>query len=395
MTSIAFFDCFSGISGDMMLGALIDAGLDIDQLRTELRKLNLEDWRLEAGYVVSYGIAGTHVHVRTREQQMHRHLGDIAKILHSSSLDEAVVQRALAVFERLADAEAAVHGTSRDKVHFHEVGALDAIIDIAGAVIGLKLLGIEQIYASTLPLGSGWVNAAHGRIPVPAPAVLELLTAVHAPITADDTPFELVTPTGAALLAELATFERPAFTIRSAGYGFGTRDIGRPNALRIWLGELGEQGDLAKPPQPQDEVVLIQTNIDDQSPEQLAYVAERLFERGVLDVWWTPIMMKKGRNAHMLSVLVRPMDEAAAVETIFRETTSLGVRRQPLQRWTCERAIRSVPTHWGPVRVKEQRWRDQLLGVAPEYEDCARIARAHNIPLRKVYAAVQEAIDNA
>lgn len=396
MTRIAYFDCFSGISGDMTLGALVDAGLDPAALEAELRKLNVEGWTITAERVVRYSMSGTKLHVHTSEQHVHRHLSDIAAILAASALDQDVQQRALAIFTHLADAEAAAHGTTRDEVHFHEVGALDAIVDIVGAVIGLKLLGIERVYASALPLGSGWINAAHGRIPVPGPAVLHLLGAVNAPIQDDTTPFELVTPTGAAILAELATFERPALTLTATGYGFGERDIGRLNAVRVWLGETKPAEHDPAPAtiggEPQDQVVLLETNIDDQPAEQLAYVAERLLGQGALDVWWTPIGMKKGRSAQMLSALVRPSDEQAAVETIFRETTSLGIRRQPMERWICERNSRQVATPWGPVRVKEQRWGGKLLGVAPEYDDCARIARELGIALREIYLAVHEAI---
>ncbi|HEY0735266.1 MAG TPA: nickel pincer cofactor biosynthesis protein LarC [Herpetosiphonaceae bacterium] len=390
MTRIAYFDCFSGISGDMTLGALVDAGLEPAALEAELRKLNVAGWTIVAERVTRYSIAGTRLHVQTSEQHVHRHLSDIAEILAASALDHDVQQRALAIFTRLANAEAAAHGTSRDQVHFHEVGALDAIVDIVGAVIGLKLLGIERVYASALPLGSGWINAAHGRIPVPGPAVLHLLGAVNAPIQPDTTPFELVTPTGAAILAELATFERPALTLTATGYGFGKRDIGRLNAVRVWLGETHQAESVTE--ESQDQVVLLETNIDDQPAEQLAYVAERLLSSGALDVWWTPIGMKKGRSAQMLSALVRPADEQAAVELIFHETTSLGIRRQPIQRWICGRATRQVETPWGLVRIKEQHWKGKLLGVAPEYEDCARIARDHGLALREVYLAVQEAI---
>ncbi len=389
MGNIAYFDCFSGISGDMTLGALVDAGLDIEQLTTELQKLNVVGWELVVERGVRYGIAGTRLHVHTDEQHTHRYLSDITQILQASALHPDIQQRSLAIFSRLAIAEAAVHGTTADEVHFHEVGALDAIIDIVGTVIGLKLLGIDKVYASSLPLGSGWVNAAHGRIPVPGPAVLQLLGAVQAPLKPDATPFELVTPTGAAILAELATFEQPEMTIKTTGYGFGGRDIGRLNAVRVWLGEqlLSREQDTSR-----DNVVLLQTNIDDQPAEQLGYVAEQLLALGALDVWWTPIGMKKGRGALMLSVLARPADEKQLVTSIFHETTSLGVRRQPVERWICERSSRTIATRWGDVRVKEQRWAGELLGVAPEYEDCAAIARAQGLPLRVVYAAVQEAI---
>jgi hypothetical protein len=386
---IAYFDCFSGISGDMTLGALLDAGLELEQLTVELHKLNVAGWKLAVERVVRYGIAGTRLRVHTDEQQSHRHLSDITDILRASALAPDVQQRAIAIFTRLATAEAVVHGTTADQVHFHEVGALDAIVDIVGVVIGLKLLHIANVFASSLPLGTGWVNAAHGRIPVPGPAVLQLLGAVNAPLKPDTTPFELVTPTGAAILAELATFEQPPMTIMATGYGFGGRDIGRLNAVRVWLGEqpLANKVDSSR-----DNVILMQTNIDDQPAEQLGYVVERLLTLGALDVWWTPIGMKKGRSAYMLSVLTRPADEQRIVAVIFRETTSLGIRRQPIERWVCERSIRSVTTRWGDVRVKEQRWAGELLGVAPEYEDCAAIARTHDVPLRVVYTVVQEAL---
>jgi len=386
MTKIAYFDCPSGISGDMTLGALVDAGLDLDQLRVELQKLNVEGWRIGAERVVRHGLTGTRLHVHAPEQHVHRHLSDIADLIGRSALDADVQHRALAVFGRLADAEAAVHGTTRDEIHFHEVGALDAIVDIVGVVVGLKLLGIEQVYASSLPLGSGWTRSAHGEIPIPAPATLRLLQAVNAPTTPDTTPFELVTPTGAALLAELATWGRPAFQLHAVGYGWGGRELDRPNAVRVWLGETGATS------QSQDQVVLLQTNIDDQPATQLAYVAEQLLHGGALDVWWTPITMKKGRSALMLSVLVPPTGEDSAVATIFRETTSLGVRRQSLERWTCERRFRTVATPWGAVQAKEQWWNGELLGTAPEYEDCARLAREHGVPLRAVFAAVEEVL---
>ncbi len=386
MTKIAYFDCPSGISGDMTLGALVDAGLDLDQLRAELQKLNVAGWEIGAERVVRHGLTGTRLHVHAPEQHVHRHLSNIAAILERSTLDHDVQARALAVFARLADAEAAVHGTTREEIHFHEVGALDAIVDIVGAVVGLKLLGVEQVYSSALPLGSGWTRSAHGEIPIPAPATLRLLQAVNAPTTPDTTPFELVTPTGAALLAELATFKRPDMRLGAIGYGWGGREMDRPNAVRVWLGET------AAARRGQDQVVLLQTNIDDQPATQLAYVAEQLLHGGALDVWWTPISMKKSRSALMLSVLVSLPGEDGAVATIFRETTSLGVRRQTIERWTCERRFRTITTSWGAVQAKEQWWNGELLGTTPEYEDCARLAREHGVPLRTVYAAVEEAL---
>ncbi len=392
---IAYWDCFSGISGDMALGALLDAGLDLDHLRMELQKLSVGGWEIEAERVVRYGIGGTKAHVRTQPQHVHRRLADIRTILHQSSLDPRVRDRAFAVFGRLADAEGYVHGVGADAVHFHEVGALDAIVDIVGVVIGLALLDIEEVYASPLPLGSGWIKAAHGLIPVPGPAVLQLLGAVQAPITADTTPFELVTPTGAALLAEFARWDRPAMRIERTGYGFGTKDTGRLNAVRVWI---GEQQTTAQPALHGDDttqqVLLLETNLDDQSGEQVAYAAEQALAAGALDVWWQSIGMKKGRPATMLSVLAMPDREAQMVEIMLRETTSLGVRRQLLERWVCEREMRTVATPWGDVRVKVKRWHGSVLGAAPEYEDCARLARTHDVPLQHVYIAAQRAAED-
>ncbi len=401
MARIAYWDCFSGISGDMALGALVDAGLDLDQLRAELQKLGVAGWDITAERDVRYGIAGTKVHVRTELQPVHRHLSDIRAILQGSALDQDVRERALAVFTRLADAEGAVHGISPTEVHFHEVGALDAIMDVVGVVVGLKLLHVDAIFASALPMGSGWVDAAHGRIPVPGPAVLQLLGAVGAPLQADDTPFELVTPTGAALLAELAVFGRPPLRLQRTGYGFGSRDIGRLNAVRVWLGE-AELSDAAHPATSEgsgmsadsalEQVLLLEANIDDQPGEQLAFAAEQLLAAGALDVWWQPIGMKKGRPAVLLSVLASPSRELEMANLLFRETSTLGIRRQLFDRWVCEREVRTVATTWGEIRVKVKRWREVALGAAPEYEDCARIARAHGVPIQAVYSAAQRAL---
>lgn len=239
MTQVIYFDCFSGISGDMTLGALLDLGLPIEQLRAELAKLSLPEWEITASRDMRGYLAGTHARVIVPHQHEHRHLSDIQRIIGDSALSERVKEQSLHVFTLLAEAEGLVHGTSPNEVHFHEVGALDAILDIVGVVTGLELLGIEQVFASALPLGSGWVHAAHGRLPVPAPAVLYLLAQVSAPTLADETPAELVTPTGAALLAGLASFQRPALRLQRVGYGLGTRSLAdRPNALRAWLGTL-------------------------------------------------------------------------------------------------------------------------------------------------------------
>jgi uncharacterized protein (TIGR00299 family) protein len=403
MPRIIYFDCFSGISGDMALGALLDAGLTLDDLRAELAKLNVEGWRIDAERGMRAYLAGTRALVHAPEQPTHRHLSDVRTIIENSALAPRVKAQSLDVFTRLAEAEGQVHGMSPDQVHFHEVGALDAIVDIVGVVAGLNLLGIEAVYASALPLGSGWVRAAHGMLPVPAPATLNLLAAAGAPIMADETPFELVTPTGAALLAALATFRRPAMRLERVGYGLGGRDLERPNALRVWVGttdrETGGQGD-RKTEQNTDNAlprssspVLLETNIDDQPAEQVAYVVEQLLALGALDVWQTPIQMKKGRAATLLSVLVPLPLEEAAVTLLMRETTTLGVRRRDVERHVCEREVVTVTTPLGEVRVKRKRWAGEDVGAAPEYEDCARLARQLGVPLREVYQIVQSCKD--
>ena len=407
MSQVIYFDCFSGISGDMALGALLDAGLPLEALRGELNKLNLPGWSLDAERGTRRYLAGTRARVHAPEQATHRHLADVRAIVEGSALAPEVKQRSLRVFGLLAEAEGRVHGIPAEQVHFHEVGALDAIVDVVGVVAGLALLEVEAIYASPLPLGAGWVRAAHGLLPLPAPAVLALLAAAHAPTLPDDTQAELVTPTGAALLAALATFERPAMRLARVGYGLGARDLERPNVLRVWIGatdrETRRQGDKENEANASGSLspglpvslspVLLETNIDDQPAEQLAYVAERLLELGALDAWLAPIQMKKGRLATLLAALVPAELEDAAAGLIMRETTTLGVRRRAVERHVCERAIVAVDTPLGPVRVKRKRWRDEDLGAAPEYEDCARLAREHGVPLREVYRMALQALD--
>ena len=397
MPIVIYFDCFSGISGDMALGALLDAGLSLDALRGELSKLELSGWAIDAERTVRGYLAGTRAHVHAPEQPIHRRLADVRAIVEASRLAQDVKQRSIQIFALLAQAEGRVHGIDAEAVHFHEVGALDAIVDIVGVVAGLALLGIAQVYASPLPLGSGWVRAAHGLLPVPAPAVMNLLAAVGAPTLPDDRQGELVTPTGAALLAGLATFRRPSMRLLRVGYGFGTRQSERPNALRVWVGTTREEtrrrGDKETESGTSDSVslspVLLETNIDDQPAEQLGYVVEQLFALGVLDAWLTPVLMKKGRPGIVLSVLVPDDLEAQAVTLIMQETTTLGVRRREVERYVCEREIVRVETPLGAVRVKRKRWASRDLGSAPEYEDCARLAREHGLPLREVYRLVE------
>ena len=377
---LVYVDCFSGISGDMLLGALLDAGLPLDVLEGQLARLPLEGYRLQVRTVSSHGISGTKLDVLVDDgtAQPERKLADILRLIDASGLSPAVRRRAAAIFRRLAAAEARVHGTSVEEVHFHEVGAVDSIVDTVGAVIGLEALGVERVYASSLPLAGGTVRTRHGVLPLPAPATLELLAAVGAPTRAAPAEGELVTPTGAAILAELATFEQPSLRVRRVGYGFGTREFPWPNALRLWLGEPVAGGLI------QDEVVLIETNLDDASPELLGYAMERLFEAGALDVYFTPIQMKKNRPGTLLGIIAPPARVHALAELVLAETTSLGVRLHPAARLIAERREATVETGLGMVRVKLKRLGDRTV-AAPEYEDCARLARERGVPLAEVY----------
>lgn len=384
MTKIAYLDCFSGISGDMLLGALVDAGLPLDRLRTELRKLDLRGYQIEAEKTKRGGLSATKVTVALEEAaQPHRRLPDITSLIESSALDASDKQRAVAVFRRLAEAEATVHGVEPDAIEFHEVGAVDAIVDIVGAVIGLRLLEIEQLYCSPLPAGGGWANSSHGRLPVPAPGTLALLANAGAPLSAGpDVDMELVTPTGAAIVATLARFERPAMVVRGVGYGAGSRQLeDRPNALRLWLGEA--------PHEHAGKMVLIETNIDDMTPELLGYAQERLFATGAVDVWFTPIQMKKNRPGVLVSVICAVEQEAAITEVLLRETSTLGVRVRPIARHEAQRETFEFESSVGPAAVKVKRLPGRPPVASPEYEVCAKIARERNLPLMNVYRVVQ------
>jgi hypothetical protein len=384
MTTIAYLDCFSGISGDMLLGALVDAGLSLDQLRGELSKLDLRGYHIEAEKAQRGGLAATKVTVALEEAaQPHRKLPDITSLIESSALAGSDKERAVAVFRRLAEAEASVHGAEQDAVEFHEVGAVDAVIDIVGAVIGLRLLGIEQLYCSPLPAGGGWAKSSHGRLPVPAPGTLALLASAGAPLGAGpDIDMELVTPTGAAIVATLARFERPTMVVRGVGYGAGSRQLDdRPNALRLWLGEA--------PPGHAGTMVLIETNIDDMTPELLGYAQERLFATGAVDVWFTAIQMKKNRPGVLVSAICVGEREAAVTDVLLRETSTLGVRVRPIARHEAQRETFAFESSLGPAAVKVKRLPGRPPVASPEYEVCAKIARERGLPLLDVYRTVQ------
>ena len=383
MTRVLYLDCLSGISGDMLLGALVDVGLSVDDLRSELAKLQLDGYRLESTTTRRAGLAATRVTVSLEEtKQPHRRLPDILTLIDESSLPAGDKQRGTDIFQTLAEAEAGVHGSQPDEVEFHEVGAVDAIVDVMGVVAGLRVLAVEQLCCSALPVGAGWVETQHGQLPVPAPATLALLTKAGAPLkAAPDPEMELVTPTGAAIVATLARFERPAMSLRGVGYGAGGRDLeDRPNVLRVWLGETTR---------PQSTMLLIETNIDDMSPELFGYTQERLFEAGAADVWMTPVQMKKGRPGVLLSVLCAVEREQSIVDVLLGETSTLGVRVSEVSRHEAERETFEFESSLGPAAVKVKRLPGRAPVVAPEYEACARIARERGMPLADVYRVVQ------
>jgi hypothetical protein len=382
-----YFDCFSGASGDMIIGALLDAGLPLDALRAELDKLKLPGCRVEARRVERGGLAGTKFDVVIDgHEHAHRGLGSILEMIDASALSDRVKRDSARVFRRLAEAEAKVHNTHVEEVHFHEVGAVDAIIDVTGACIGLERLGVGHVAVSALPTGRGFVRCAHGRLPVPAPATAALL--VGFPLAPSEVESELTTPTGAAILTTLGeTFGvRPAMTLEAVGFGAGAKDFeGFPNLLRVFVGQVASSAESDRSlGGTRDRVRVLETNIDDMPAQVYEVVFEKLFAAGALDVWTTPIQMKKGRPAVMLSAIVPEAARAAAEEAIFRETTTFGIRSYEADRRKLERESARVQTEFGAVGVKIGRLGGRVVTVSPEYEDCRRIASERGVALKDV-----------
>ena len=376
---IAYLDCYSGIAGDMLLGALIDVGVPADALRAEIAKLNLDGVELQAEKCVRRGITGTDVKVVTGHDHAHRHLSTIEKIISGSDLAAGVKERAITVFRRLGKAEAAIHGVPIEKVHFHEVGAIDAIVDIVGACIGLDLLGVEKIYCSALNLGSGTVKAAHGVMPVPAPATAKLVQGL--PTYSDGPAVELTTPTGAAIVSTLAESfgPMPAMTISSVGYGAGDKDFpDRANMVRLVVGEASNATEST-------EIFVIEANVDDMSPEWAGYVRGQLLEQGALDVTLTPVYMKKDRPGYQIQVLAKPDDRDRLGDLLLAETTTLGIRYYPAQRRVLERSWKTVSTVYGDVRIKVASEGGVIRNFAPEFEDCKKLAEKKKVPLKMVW----------
>jgi len=381
---IAYFDCIAGASGDMILGAMLDAGLAETTLRERLAALRLIDFDLRCQRVQKSGFSAVKVDVRVADTVPERHLSEIEHIVEGSDLSQDVKERAIAIFRRLGQAEANIHGTTVEEVHLHELGGVDTIIDVVGTLVGLDALGIERVYASPLPLGRGFVRGAHGQIPLPAPATVAVLEGV--PVVGSELEVELVTPTGAVLLASLAEAfgPIPAMTLRAVGYGAGGRDLPIPNVLRLLVGEGESPGDIVT-----GTLAMLETNIDDLNPEIYDYVMARLFGAGALDVFLSSIQMKKNRPATLLHVLCQPGDAAGLTAILFAETSTLGVRQHTVLRHALARSIHSVETSYGTVRVKVARWAEGQVKVAAEYEDCRRLAELHGLPLREVYRTAE------
>lgn len=384
---IAFLDCWSGISGDMTLGALVDAGVDLAAVQAAVDSLQLPSCKLTAAEVKRKGFRATKVTVEHSPEQAHRHLHHITDLIDASALTARQKDLAKRIFTRLGEAEAKVHGTTLRKVHFHEVGAVDSIADVVGSAVGWDLLGVDRIYCSPIPTGRGFVEIAHGRCSIPAPATAELLQGV--PLAESHVDFELTTPTGAAIAAVLVDGygPLPSMKIERIGYGAGDRDLpSQPNVLRLFVGESVEA--LAA-----DQVWVVETNLDDVAGELIGYCTTKLWEKGALDVYTTAIQMKKNRPGVTLTVLCQAADLEKIEKTLFRETGTLGVRRWPAARHKLERKPHAVDTPWGSIEGKLGWIAGQPASFSPEFEACRRAAEANDVPLKDVYEAAQRAFD--
>jgi hypothetical protein len=371
----SYFDCFSGISGDMTLGALLDAGVSAERLRAELQGLNLAGWELSAEKVWKNGMAATYAKVRAQDTATHRSLSTILSLIEKSALAAGVKNRASAIFQKLGEAEATVHDVPLGKIHFHEVGAVDAIIDIVGACIGFAALGIESFACSALNVGGGTAKMAHGVLSVPAPATARLL--LGKPTYSNGIQKELVTPTGAAIVATLCSNfgPQPPMTVNAIGYGAGTADLeGQPNVLRLMVGEAAES----------ETIRVLEANLDDMNPQIYGYFLEKALAAGALDVFSTPVQMKKNRPGMLVTVLCKPEDEPRFHEMFFAETTTLGVRTYSAERRVLARQWETVRTNFGEVRIKVGRLNGHIRQASPEFEDCRKLAEAKNVPLQRV-----------
>jgi uncharacterized protein (TIGR00299 family) protein len=381
---IAYFDCFSGASGDMILGSMIDAGLSPHLLREELRKLQIPTVRLEVKKVLKGGISATQVIVEGRDEtRSHRNLKELLRIVERSHLEPEVKKKSKEIFQRIASVEAKIHRKPMEEIHFHELGGLDSIVDIVGSVWGLCQMGIDELYVSKVNAGAGFVKCEHGILPVPAPATLALMKGK--PIYSSGVERELLTPTGAAILTSLGSQfgQMPPMSLERIGYGAGRDDLPHPNLLRLIIGTSTATSG-------KERVVVIETNIDDMNPQFYDYIMEKLLAMGVLEVFLTPIMMKKNRPATLLTV-ISPSEKLPSVTAfLLRETTTLGLRWREEERSRTDREIISLQTRYGKIRFKLARWEGNVVNLSPEYEDCKRLALRKRIPLKDVFEEVKK-----
>jgi uncharacterized protein (TIGR00299 family) protein len=387
---LAYFDCFSGISGDMTLGALVDAGCSLELLRSGLQGLQIPGWTITSEKVWKNGMAATFVRVATEDQTKHRSLSAILEMFEKSQLSKSVQKNAAAIFHKLGEAEASVHDVPLEKIHFHEVGAVDAIVDIVGACIAFDALGIEKFACSPLNVGGGTAKMAHGVLPVPAPATAKLLQGK--PTYSNGVQRELVTPTGAAIVSTLCdTFgPQPGMTVSAIGYGAGSIELeGQPNVVRIMIGEAGDKVIAGF----DEEISVIEANLDDMNPQIYGYFLEKALAAGALDVYTTPVQMKKNRPGTLLTLLCKPQDTNSLMSLVFAETTTFGARTYRAQRRTLPRESVNVHTQFGDVRVKLSRVNGRILHVAPEFDDCRKLAVEKNVPLQRVFNEAMRSYD--
>jgi uncharacterized protein (TIGR00299 family) protein len=376
---IAYFDCFSGASGDMILGSMIDAGLSPRRLREELKKVSIPGVRLNVGKVLKGGISATRVIVVGRkEERSHRNLNEMLKIVERSHLGSEVKKKSIEVFQRIASVEAEIHQKREEDIHFHELGGLDSVVDIVGSIWGLRQLGIDDLYISKVNVGTGFVTCEHGILPVPAPAALALMKGK--PIYSSGVERELLTPTGAALLTSLGSHfgQMPPMKVEYIGHGAGRDDLPHPNLLRLMIGTPARISG-------QEKVTVVETNIDDMNPQLYEYVMEQLLEMEVQEVYLTPIFMKKNRPATLLTVICPSEKLPSITEFLLRETTTLGLRWHEEERNRADRKILTLQTKHGQIRFKLARWEGRVVNLSPEYEDCKRLALKKRVPLKEVF----------
>ncbi len=381
---VLYFDLIGGASGDMILGALIDAGVPAEKLTEMLAGLKLDEFELIATPTEKNGFQATKVDIQVGDQPPERHLKEILEVIRNSSLPTSIQNRAIRIFQNIASVEAGIHNKPVDHIHLHELGGTDTIVDVTGALLALDFLGVSHIYASPIPLGSGFIKGAHGQIPLPAPATMGLLKGL--PVRSTEIKAELITPTGAALLAELVKdfSPPPEMKVEAVGYGAGTRDLPIPNLLRVIIGETAETGN-----QIREQLILLESNLDDLNPEIYPYVMESLFNAGALDVCLVPVQMKKNRPGTQIQVLAEVQKAEDMKDILFRETSTLGIRQTQVDRYSLPRNIQDVSTSFGIVRIKVAGEGTKFQKASPEYEDCQKLARENDIPIQQVY---QEAV---